>query len=212
MRIFHIATVSDWEAARASGRYTTSTRGRTLAEEGFIHASRGDQWQGVRERYYADVTEPLVLLVIDTDLLSAPVVEDAVSLGGETFPHIYGPIEVSAVERTIPLEASLATEATEAPLSVAETVTDSPATPASPTPVAAEPQASFSRLYLQEVYRATGKASFVLVCVVVATFLGRALSEEWGPVLGALIGLIVGVALVRWWTQRASGPATMVDR
>ena len=48
--------------AGAAGGYTTSTRGRTLAEEGFIHAVRADQWQGVRERYYADVDEPLVLL------------------------------------------------------------------------------------------------------------------------------------------------------
>ena len=46
-RIFHIATVADWDEARRQGRYTTSTRGRTLAEEGFIHASRGDQWQAV---------------------------------------------------------------------------------------------------------------------------------------------------------------------
>ena len=49
-RIFHIATVADWEAAQRSGSYTTSTLGRTLVEEGFIHASRADQWQGVRQR------------------------------------------------------------------------------------------------------------------------------------------------------------------
>ena len=66
----------DWEAAREAGSYATSTLGRSLAEEGFVHASRGDQWQGVRDRYYADVTEPLVLLVIDTDRLVSPVVEE----------------------------------------------------------------------------------------------------------------------------------------
>ena len=73
MRIFHLATKADWDAAQASGAYTTSTHGVSLDDEGFIHASRADQWEGVRERYYADVEEPLVLLEIDTDLLDVPV-------------------------------------------------------------------------------------------------------------------------------------------
>lgn len=105
MRIFHIATLADWEAARRSGSYTTSTYGVTLAQEGFIHASRGDQWQGVRERFYADATEPLVLLVVDTARLSAQVIEEAPAPGmSETYPHIYGPLDVSAVVETIALD------------------------------------------------------------------------------------------------------------
>ncbi len=102
-RIFHIATVADWEAAQASGSYTTSTRGRTLDEEGFIHASRGDQWPRVREAVYADVAEPLVLLVIETDLLDVPVVEEEVPGTGETFPHLYGPLPPAAVVQVVPL-------------------------------------------------------------------------------------------------------------
>ena len=105
-RIFHLATAADWEAARSSGAYTTSTRGVTLAEEGFIHASRADQWQGVRDRFYADVTEPLVLLVVDTDRLDVPVVEEQV--GEETYPHVYGPIPPSAVVQALPLEKAVA--------------------------------------------------------------------------------------------------------
>ena len=107
MRIFHIATVADWDDARRTGRYTTSTRGRTLAEEGFIHASRGDQWQGVRDRFYADVTEPLVLLEIDTDLLDVPWVEELPAPEAtETFPHIHGPLRPDAVVAVTPLEAT----------------------------------------------------------------------------------------------------------
>jgi len=98
VRIFHIATLADWQAAQAVGAYTTSTRGVTLAEEGYIHASRADQWEGVRATFYADVTEPLVLLEIDTDLLDVPVVEEAPAPGlTETFPHVYGAVAVSAV-------------------------------------------------------------------------------------------------------------------
>jgi len=98
VRIFHIATLADWEAARVSGSYTTSTRGVRLEDEGFVHASRADQWEGVRAAFYADVAEPLVLLEIDTDLLDVPVVEEPPAPGGdETFPHVYGAIAPAAV-------------------------------------------------------------------------------------------------------------------
>lgn len=104
MRIFHIATLADWTAAQRAGAYTTSTRGVSLAQEGFIHASRADQWQQVRAAFYADVAEPLVLLEIDTDLLGVPVVEEPPAPGvAETFPHVYGAIRVSAVVAVTPL-------------------------------------------------------------------------------------------------------------
>jgi len=103
-RIYHLATAADWDDALASGSYTTSTRGRSLAGEGFLDASRADQWQGVRERYYADVTEALVLLVVDTDLLDVPVVEEPVPGGTETYPHVYGPLYPEAVVEVLPLD------------------------------------------------------------------------------------------------------------
>ena len=104
-RIYHVALASDWAAAQRTGEYAVSTRGRTLADEGFIHASRADQWRGVRERFYADVTEPLVLLVIDPALLRAEVREEPVPDSDETFPHVYGPLELSAVVEARRLDA-----------------------------------------------------------------------------------------------------------
>jgi glutathione S-transferase len=104
MLIYHLATAADWDAARSSGAYTTSTYGVTLEQEGFIHASRADQWEAVRQRFYADVTEPLVLLEIDTELLGVPVVEEPPAPGiDETFPHIYGPLRPAAVVAVTPL-------------------------------------------------------------------------------------------------------------
>lgn len=97
MQIFHIATAADWAAAQRSGTYTTSTRGRTLEQEGFIHAARREQVQPVWKRYYADAGEPLVLLTIDTDKLTARWQDDPV--GDDTYPHVYGPINASAVVR-----------------------------------------------------------------------------------------------------------------
>lgn len=101
MEIFHITERAAWEAAERSGEYTLSTRGRTLAEEGFIHCSRADQVAGVAAASYADVPD-LVLLTIDTDLL-APGIEVRVEDG---FPHIFGPLAVSAVVRVEPLRSA----------------------------------------------------------------------------------------------------------
>ena len=111
-RLFHVALVSEWEAAQASGCYERSTLGRSLAEEGFIHASRADQWPETVRRFYAGVTEPLVLLEIDPALLDCPVVDEPGAPGSEeTFPHLYGPLSVSAVVATHALVAPESSQA-----------------------------------------------------------------------------------------------------
>jgi uncharacterized protein (DUF952 family) len=107
VQIFHIATLVDWKRAQESGTYTTSTYGRSLEQEGFIHAAHHDQVPQVRDTFYAEVTEPLVVLEIDTDLLDVPWREEAV--GGEMYPHVYGPLTTSAVvawrpARFLPIE------------------------------------------------------------------------------------------------------------
>ena len=56
---------------------------------------------GVFQRYYSDLGTPLVLLTIDTDRLGVPWREDDV--GGETYPHIYGPLSPRAVVDVQPL-------------------------------------------------------------------------------------------------------------
>lgn len=104
MLIFHIATLADWEHARRTGRYTTSTLGRSLEQEGLIHAARREQVRGVFTRYYADAGQRLVLLMIDTAKLDSRWSEDAV--GEETYPHIHGPLNTSAVKDVIPLDAA----------------------------------------------------------------------------------------------------------
>jgi glutathione S-transferase len=99
-RIFHIATVADWEAAQVVGDYRVSTLGRSLEQEGFLHASHADQWQAVYDAFYAGLDEPLVLLEIDPGLLGVPVVEEAPPGTDKVFPHIYGPLPVGAVVGT----------------------------------------------------------------------------------------------------------------
>jgi uncharacterized protein (DUF952 family) len=95
--IYHIATAADWHRAQRDGEYATSTFGRTLAQEGFIHASSAAQVTDVANRFYRGVTEGLVVLVIDPARLHSPVRYDPVPGAGERFPHIYGPLNVDAV-------------------------------------------------------------------------------------------------------------------
>jgi uncharacterized protein (DUF952 family) len=103
--VLHLAVRTDWEAAREAGEYTVSSRGLTLAGVGFIHASTPAQLPGVRERYYADLPDDvLVVLHVDVAALAAagsPVRWEPV--GGELFPHVYGPIPVGAVTGLSPL-------------------------------------------------------------------------------------------------------------
>jgi anti-anti-sigma factor len=103
--VFHIALADDWAAAQASGEYTTSTRGRTLADEGFIHCSFADQVETTADRFYRDVTDAVVLRIDWRRLTSRVLVEDLLGTG-ERFPHIYGPIPVTAVVDVRPLRPS----------------------------------------------------------------------------------------------------------
>jgi uncharacterized protein (DUF952 family) len=107
MRILHVADRADWAAALTAGRYEVSSRGRTLADEGFIHSSTSRQVDGVLSRYYADLDPAdLVLLVIDIEALEqagSPVRWDEVTGAPAPFPHVYGPIVPSAVVATLPI-------------------------------------------------------------------------------------------------------------
>jgi uncharacterized protein (DUF952 family) len=101
--IYHIALAADWDAALEAGEYRTSTLGRTLADQGFVHASYGNQVRGVADALYAHVEEPLVLLTIDERRLTVPVLVEAAAGSADAFPHVYGPVDVAAVVMATPL-------------------------------------------------------------------------------------------------------------
>ena len=98
--LFHVALAADWQQALVAGEYRVSTRGRSLAEEGFLHMSYAAQWPGVLDAYYRDLAEPLVLLEVDPDRVRSPVVVEpppGAPEGAEAYPHVYGPLPVEAV-------------------------------------------------------------------------------------------------------------------
>lgn len=180
--IFHLALASDWAAAQDAGAYTISTRGRTLAEEGFIHCSRGDQWPAIRDRFYGDVTEPLLLLQIDTDRLDVPVVvEPGEPASTETFPHVYGPLALDAVVKAIPVTAGGEAQA--------------PAPTPPPSPPADD---TFGRVFLREMFANMALVVLILVATSIGLGIGTAFGDELAPLTGTLVGAVAGCALARW--------------
>ncbi|MEO6789783.1 MAG: galactose-1-epimerase [Ornithinibacter sp.] len=99
--IHHLAECEHWESALRSGSYDRSTLGRSLEDEGFIHCSTAAQVSGVLGRYYSGYAGDLLLLTIDPALLEAPLHWDVANpITGEAFPHVYGPLDPSAVVAT----------------------------------------------------------------------------------------------------------------
>ncbi len=95
--IYHVTTATEWNSAKQNGFYESPS----LKAEGFIHCSQDDeQVAGVLERYFAGKND-LVKLVIDTDKLTAGYVFEWSPSTQDTFPHIYGPINVDAVIKVI---------------------------------------------------------------------------------------------------------------
>jgi uncharacterized protein (DUF952 family) len=102
MELLHITERAVWEAAVRAGSYERSTRGVTLAEQGFIHCLRRHQLRAVVEYVYGDLDD-LVVLVIDGDRLAVPVRFEAADAHGPAYPHIYGPLPISAVVEVVPV-------------------------------------------------------------------------------------------------------------
>ena len=98
--MLHIAVRPAWEAARTPGTYTAES----LSSEGFIHFSRWSQLASTAGRYYSGVSG-LVVLVVDPQGLDVRV--EASPSTGESFPHLYEPLPVSAVIEVLPLEEAL---------------------------------------------------------------------------------------------------------
>jgi uncharacterized protein (DUF952 family) len=101
--IYHLTPASTWEQARRDGEYTMSTLDKTLAEEGFIHASTAGQVAQTANRFYQGVPD-LLILSIDVSRVRPEIRWEQVPSSPDPFPHIYGPLNADAVVRADPLE------------------------------------------------------------------------------------------------------------
>ena len=97
-RIYHLVPRDDWEAAGGDAEYSAAS----LSSEGFIHCSKDhEQLFAVARRLYRDRTDMLAL-ELDTGALTSPIKEEP-SRSGEIYPHIYGPINKTAVVKVLAL-------------------------------------------------------------------------------------------------------------
>ncbi|MBX2896023.1 MAG: DUF952 domain-containing protein [Cyclobacteriaceae bacterium] len=89
--IYHIITEVAWnEQQAADSIYVPS-----LQTEGFIHCCTQEQVAGVLIRYFKDQTGLLILTIDEQKLKSELKFEK--STNDELFPHVYGPINKSAI-------------------------------------------------------------------------------------------------------------------
>ncbi len=101
--IYHITSRSAWAEAQKRGGY----RAPSLESEGFIHCSTRDQLLSVANSIYSGQADLLVLSIDEGRLRDelrweAPAHPQAreapPTLGESRFPHLYGPLNLDAVD------------------------------------------------------------------------------------------------------------------
>jgi uncharacterized protein (DUF952 family) len=97
--IYHIATQTDWLQAQQSGNYAPAA----FATEGFIHACKGEQIESVLTRHFYNATGLIILHIEERKLLTPHTFVYVDSVKDE-FPHIFGPVNIDAVETTTVIE------------------------------------------------------------------------------------------------------------
>lgn len=100
--ILHVTPRARWGQAVAEGQY----QGDTLATEGFTHCCLSGQLSGVVSRYFRGQRN-LVVVRINTEMLTSPLKWENPPGSDEVFPHLYGPLNLDAVAGVVPLEAFL---------------------------------------------------------------------------------------------------------
>src|SRR3954467_967958 len=90
--IFHMCRKDEWEEARSRGAYAGSSQDRA---DRFIHFSTAEQLPGSARKHRAGQPD-IVLLAVDPAPLGAALKWEP-SRGGAFFPHLYGPLPVTAV-------------------------------------------------------------------------------------------------------------------
>ncbi len=92
--IYHICAREDWEAAKTAGQYEGSPQDRA---DGFIHFSTAEQLEESAARHRAG-QRGLLLLAVDSEALGRALRWEP-SRGGALFPHLYGPLPLTATRR-----------------------------------------------------------------------------------------------------------------
>ncbi len=101
--IYHLTSRISWAAAQKSGEYSADS----LTNAGFIHCSKADQIMRVANAFFTN-QHGLAILVIDPSKLKSEVRwEVGTDKTDELFPHIYGPLDLEAVDRVLDFEPGM---------------------------------------------------------------------------------------------------------
>jgi uncharacterized protein (DUF952 family) len=98
--VYHFADPADWAQAQTAGAYAPDA----LRHDGFLHCATQVQLAGVVERHQRG-RGARVLLTLDAAVLGDALRYDWSERSGDHFPHVYGPIPLSAVRATEPFLA-----------------------------------------------------------------------------------------------------------
>lgn len=98
--VYHFADPADWARAQAAGAYAPDA----LHRDGFLHCATQAQLAGVVERHQRG-RGARVLLTLDAAALGDVLRYDWSERSGDRFPHVYGPIPLSAVRSAEPFLA-----------------------------------------------------------------------------------------------------------
>jgi uncharacterized protein (DUF952 family) len=96
--VFKIADAEEWREAETRGVFAGSPVDQT---DGFIHFSSAEQAAETAARHFAG-REGLLLIAIEAEAIGEKLKWEP-SRGGALFPHLYGPLALSAVRWVRPL-------------------------------------------------------------------------------------------------------------
>ena len=105
--ILHITTLKEWYRGLSEEKYTAPS----LASDGFIHCSTPAQTAGTANVFFKGQSGLVLLCIDESKLRSKCKYEDPAGNGrhdprpGNLFPHVYGPINVTAVIRVVDFPA-----------------------------------------------------------------------------------------------------------
>ena len=97
-KIYHIAIKNNWEKAQETGLYYTDS----IKAEGFIHCSGPEDFVETANLHYKNQIG-LVALCIDSSKVKSELKMEFAPKRGKLFPHIYGPLNIDAVEFALDL-------------------------------------------------------------------------------------------------------------
>ncbi len=98
--LFHLIAESEWVLSQNRSTYEPPS----LKTEGFIHLSHEHQIAGTFKRFFSG-RKDLQVLSIDPTKLSFPIKYEPAD--GDTFPHLYGPLNLDAVYKVEKIESFL---------------------------------------------------------------------------------------------------------